>query len=189
MQKRLSTSTHPRTTMQRSVLTRSAVVLFLLLPVTALAQPAPQQLKKAQVGVINIYTSPGRYPILIDGKLAGSTAPPTWDRAKGRFTLPLGTHTIEIRFPNNHRWKKAITLDNESMGCFVLFYTPPDPKASNAQPIPSSTPEGPIPYTELFNMTFSDGARVRSGPCLMGTPVPRVPLNSKKPMRRSGRKN
>jgi hypothetical protein len=188
MQKKLSTSTHRGKKMPRSVLTLSGVLLFLVLQITALSQPAPQQTKKA-VNAINIYTRPGSYPILIDGKPAGRTATPTWDRTKGQYTLPQGTHTIEIRFPNNHRWKKEINSGNEYTGCHVLTYTPRDPKASNANPIPPPNPEEPLRSTEVFDVTFPDGAKVGSGPCLMGTPVPNVPLNSRKPKRKSTRKN
>lgn len=88
--------------------------------------------KKPNYGRVKISTTPGGYPILIDGKPAGDTT--TNDRL---LDLPPGLHTVEIIFPNDERWTREFNVNAGRVYCIGLAYAP------RTIPIP---PKLPCPY-------------------------------------------
>lgn len=88
--------------------------------------------KKPNYGRVKISTTPGGYPILIDGKPAGDTT--TSERL---LDLPPGLHTVEIIFPNDERWTREFNVNAGRVYCIGLAYAP------KTIPIP---PKLPCPY-------------------------------------------
>src|SRR5947209_5090930 len=83
---------------------------------------AKQKNKKSQqptTGRIEVSTSPGGYPISIDGRPAGETT--DYVRA---IELDPGTHTVEILFPNNTRWSQVFNIAAGRKNCIALNYRP-----------------------------------------------------------------
>jgi hypothetical protein len=73
--------------------------------------------KKPAFGRINVSTTPGGYPILIDGKPAGETT------VQARLLdLPPGPHTVEIVFPNGNRWVREFNIVAGRQNCIALNY-------------------------------------------------------------------
>ncbi|HLL73859.1 MAG TPA: PEGA domain-containing protein [Pyrinomonadaceae bacterium] len=91
-----------------------AVSFFFLSSSDALA--AGQEVKS---GRIEISTTPGSYPILIDGEPAGETSPTV-----RLYALAPGSHTIEIRFPNNVIWRQDISIAPGERLCLSLVFSP-----------------------------------------------------------------
>jgi hypothetical protein len=87
-----------------------------------------------QSGRIEVSTTPGGYPILIDGQPAGETS--TTVRL---VDLPPGRHTVEIMFPNNTRWAHDFNILPGKKNCISLAYRP------RAIEIPHAA-ESPCPY-------------------------------------------
>src|SRR2546421_1195966 len=88
--------------------------------------------KRPNYGRIKISTTPGGYPILIDGKPAGETT-----ASERLLDLPPGTHTVEIIFPNEERWTREFNVNAGRVYCIGLAYAP------RTVPIP---PKVPCPY-------------------------------------------
>lgn len=73
--------------------------------------------KKPAYGRINVATTPGGYPLLIDGKPAGETT------VQARLLdLPPGPHTVEIVFPNGNRWVREFNIVAGRQNCIALNY-------------------------------------------------------------------
>ncbi|MCA1558328.1 MAG: hypothetical protein LC731_07305, partial [Acidobacteria bacterium] len=73
--------------------------------------------KKPAYGRINVSTTPGGYPLLIDGKPAGDTT------VQARLLdLPPGLHTVEIVFPNGNRWVREFNIVAGRQNCIALNY-------------------------------------------------------------------
>jgi hypothetical protein len=87
--------------------------------------------KKPAYGRIQVATTPGGYPLLIDGKPAGETT--TQARL---LDLPPGPHTVEILFPSGNRWVREFNIVAGRVNCIALSY-----RARTAPP-----PELPCPY-------------------------------------------
>ena len=86
------------------------------------AEAKKQKNKKTQqptTGRIEVSTQPGGYPITIDGQPAGETT--DYVRA---IELEPGTHTVEIQFPNNTRWKQIFNIIAGRKNCIALNYRP-----------------------------------------------------------------
>ena len=96
------------------------VALLLLLGI-GLAAPAPaaQRNRGNQNGRIEVSTTPGGYPILIDGQPMGETS--TTVRL---IDLPPGPHRVEIIFPNNTRWEHDFNIQPGKKNCITLAYRP-----------------------------------------------------------------
>ena len=88
--------------------------------------------KKPNYGRVKISTTPGGYPILIDGKPAGETT-----ASERLLDLPPGLHTVEILFPNEERWTREFNVNAGRVYCIGLAYAP------KSIPIP---PKLPCPY-------------------------------------------
>jgi hypothetical protein len=101
--------------------------------------------KKPNYGRIKISTTPGGYPILIDGQPAGETT--ASDRL---LDLPPGTHTVEIIFPNDERWTREFTVNAGRVYCIGLAYAP------KSIPIPAKLP-CPYPVNVSAPSVVNDG--------------------------------
>ncbi|HWW75489.1 MAG TPA: hypothetical protein VNZ44_08835 [Pyrinomonadaceae bacterium] len=93
------------------------------LPLGGFDAQAKQKNKKNVVqpttGRIEVSTSPGGYPITIDGQPAGETT--DYVRA---IELEPGAHTVEIQFPNNTRWSQVFNIVAGRKNCIALNYRP-----------------------------------------------------------------
>jgi hypothetical protein len=101
--------------------------------------------KKPNYGRIKISTTPGGYPILIDGQPAGETT--ASDRL---LDLPPGTHTVEIVFPNDERWTREFNVNAGRVYCIGLAYAP------KSIPIPARIP-CPYPVNVSAPSVVNDG--------------------------------
>ena len=94
--------------------------LLLLLGCFALTLESHARRKdKARNGRIEISTSPGGYPVLIDGRPAGETT-----AAVRLIELEPGTHTVEIQFPNGAHWVREFVVQAGRRECIALSYRP-----------------------------------------------------------------
>ncbi len=94
-----------------------AFLLFLSLGLSASALAS--QRERNQNGRIEVATTPGGYPIIIDSQPAGETS--TTVRL---IELPPGRHTVEIVFPNNTRWTHDFNIIGGKKNCISLAYRP-----------------------------------------------------------------
>ncbi|HYY43246.1 MAG TPA: PEGA domain-containing protein, partial [Pyrinomonadaceae bacterium] len=85
-------------------------------------------------GRIEVSTTPGGYPIMIDGQPAGETS--TTVRL---IDLPEGPHRVEIMFPNSTRWEHTFNILPGKKNCITLAYRP------RALEIPHAV-QSPCPY-------------------------------------------
>lgn len=137
--------------------------------------------KKPSYGRIEVSTTPGGYPILIDGRPSGETT-----EATRVLDLPPGLHTVEILMPNGQRWTREFNILAARRYCIALNYRPrpisiaksPCPYPVNVS-APATVNEGDVitfssdvsyPGTSALNYTWTvspAGARILSG---AGTP-------------------
>jgi hypothetical protein len=85
----------------------------------ALAKQKNKKNQQPTTGRIEVSTTPGGYPITIDGQPAGETT--DYVRA---IELDPGTHTVEIQFPNNTRWSQVFNIIAGRKNCVALNYRP-----------------------------------------------------------------
>ncbi len=94
--------------------------------------------KKAKYGTIKILTTPGGFPIAVDGKSYGET---TTDYRP--IDLDPGLHTLVITLPSGQRWTREIDLPAGRIKCVALNYRPsppPPPKSPCPFPVNISAP-------------------------------------------------
>lgn len=101
--------------------------------------------RKPSYGRVKISTTPGGYPILIDGKPAGETT-----LSERLLDLPPGTHTVEILFPNEERWTREFNVNAGRVYCIGLAYAP------KSIPIPAKLP-CPYPVNVSAPSVVNDG--------------------------------
>ena len=88
--------------------------------------------KKPNYGTIKILTTPGGFPIEVDGKPQGHT---TSDYRA--FDLDPGIHIIVVSLPDGQRWTREINLEAGRIKCVTLNYKPPlAPPAKSPCPFP-----------------------------------------------------
>src|SRR5687767_4266272 len=99
----------------------TGVVLFALVASGFLRSAVVEAAQKDRLpyGRIEVSTSPGGYPILIDGKPAGETT-----ASVRLIDLPPGRHSVEILFPNGTRWARDFTIAPGRKECIALNYRP-----------------------------------------------------------------
>ncbi len=125
---------HQPTTAAPRPLTFACALLLLCLGLSATAHAAGQRNRNNQNGRIEVSTTPGGYPILIDGQPAGDTS-----TTVQQIDLPAGRHTVEIMFPNNTRWAHEFNILPGKKNCISLAYRP------RALEIPRAV-QSPCPY-------------------------------------------
>jgi hypothetical protein len=92
--------------------------------------------KLAKYGTIKILTTPGGFPIEIDGRPEGVT---TTDYRE--FDRDPGVHTIVITLPNGGKWTREIDLEAGRIKCVALNYRPaPTVKSPCPYPVIISAP-------------------------------------------------
>src|SRR5262249_17544798 len=138
--------------------------------------------KKPKYGQIEIATTPGGFPLQIDGQPQGDTA--TTVRV---IELPPGRHNLEILLPNGGRWVRDFDVAEGRRVCVSLNYHPKEytvAKSPCPYPVNVSAPStvndgdlitfasdiayaGSSPLTYTWTVTPSE-ARIVSG---AGTPT------------------
>jgi hypothetical protein len=78
--------------------------------------------KKANYGTIRILSTPGGFPVSVDGKSFGETS-----TSYQSMDLDPGLHTIVISLPNGQRWTREIDLPAGRIKCVALNYRPSPP--------------------------------------------------------------
>ena len=121
-----------------------AVMLALAFCVTAPFSSVYAKKKKANHGTIKILTTPGGFPLQVDGKANGETT--TDYRA---FDLEPGVHTIVVSLPNGERWSREISLEGGRIKCIALNYRPGVP--------PVATSPCPFPINLSAPSTVNEG--------------------------------
>ncbi len=96
-----------------------AALLLLSLGLSSSAHAAQHERVNNQNGRIEVSTTPGGYPIMIDGQPAGETS--TTVRL---IELPPGRHSVEIMFPNSTRWAHDFNIVGGKKNCISLAYRP-----------------------------------------------------------------
>jgi hypothetical protein len=108
-------------------LSATGLVCALLLAALIVSSPVAPEARAVQrnrknqptTGVIEVSTTPGGNPIIIDGRPAGETT--EFVRA---IELEPGGHTVEIIFPNGTRWSQTFDIIAGRKQCIALNYRP-----------------------------------------------------------------
>ena len=106
---------------------------------------AKKKEKKPTYGIIKIQTTPGGFPLDIDGQPQGSTT-----TEYREFQLQPGLHMIVISLPSGQKWSREVSIEAARKKCVVLNYHPPLPKPPSPCPYPvnlsapSSVAEGDV---------------------------------------------
>src|ERR1043166_8822831 len=157
----------------RAVALVAILALLACTPLLTFEARAKQKNKKNQqptTGRIEVSTTPGGYPITIDGNPAGETT--DYVRA---IDLNPGTHTVEIIFPNNTRWAQTFQIVAGRKNCIALNYRPrtitvPAPSAVNDGDVITFAADVGYAGQSALNYTWTvspPAARILSG---AGTP-------------------
>jgi hypothetical protein len=128
----------------------ACALLLFALGLCAVRTEAAQRERAQTTGRIEVSTTPGGYPLVIDGQPAGETS--TTVRL---IDLPAGRHTVEIMFPNNTRWAHDFNILPGKKNCISLAYRP------RAIELPRAA-ESPCPYPVNISApaTISEGSIV-----------------------------
>ncbi|HEY9286311.1 MAG TPA: PEGA domain-containing protein [Pyrinomonadaceae bacterium] len=95
------------------------IAFALLLLASAAASTANAQDRNRRAGRFEISTTPGGYPVFIDGQPRGTTS-----TTVQLYDVEPGAHTVEIRFPNNTTWRRDFTIAPSKRQCIVLNFRP-----------------------------------------------------------------
>ena len=141
--------------------------------------------KPAKYGTIKIHTTPGGFPIEVDGKSFGETT--TDDRF---FDLGPGLHMIVISLPGGQHWTREISLDAGRIKCLALNYRPSLPPPSPCPfPVnvsaPSQVNEGEIvtytadvPYGGAAALNYTWTVSPANAKILSGAGTPTLAIDS-----------
>jgi hypothetical protein len=141
--------------------------------------------KPAKYGTIKIRTTPGGFPLELDGKSNGETT--TDDRF---FDLEPGLHTIVISLPDGQHWTREISLDAGRIKCVALNYRPSLPPTSPCPfPVnvsaPSQVNEGEIvtytadvPYSGAAALNYTWTVSPANAKILSGAGTPTLAIDS-----------
>ena len=105
--------------------------------------------KKLSYGTIKIRTTPGGFPLAIDGKSEGETKSDYVE-----YTLDPGRHTIVVTLPSGQRWSRDINVEARRRVCVDLNYRPPVAVAKSPCPYPVSL-SAPQAVSEGDVITFT----------------------------------
>jgi hypothetical protein len=114
----VASATHLRS---NSVLYACAAALLLVVAATLSgnANVYAQSARTLPSGRIEVSTTPGGYPLVIDGQTRGTTSPTVQ-----LYELEPGRHTVEIQFPNNTRWVRTFDIAANKKQCITLNWRP-----------------------------------------------------------------
>ena len=124
----VKTMTRPNTVAKFALASLFAFVFCFAHPASSLYA---QKKKLATYGTIKIQTSPGGFPIAVDGRPSGETTSDYRD-----FDLGPGLHTIGISLPNGQRWTREIDVAAGRIKCLALNYRPVPPPVESPCPYP-----------------------------------------------------
>lgn len=115
-----------------------------------------QRNRPAQNGRFEISTTPGGYPIIIDGQQRGTTS-----TTVQLIEVEPGRHTVEIQFPNNLRWVRNFDLASNKKQCIALNWRPKTISIERAVKSPCPYPvniSAPTAVQEGEIVTFNSDA-------------------------------
>src|SRR5215210_853062 len=97
----------------------------LLLLLVSASQSANVYAQNGRVlnGRIEVSTTPGGYPLLIDGQ-PPRTGPDRTSPTVQLYELEPGPHKVEIQFPNNTRWVRTFDIASNKKQCITLNWRP-----------------------------------------------------------------
>jgi len=125
----------------------AAIAVCLVMPAsTAFAK---DKKKDSRLGILKIRTTPGGFPLAIDGRSEGHT---TIEYAE--FMLQPGLHTVELTLPTGRRWSREINVAARRSTCVDLNYLPPVTMATSPCPFPVML-SAPPTVTEGDLITFT----------------------------------
>jgi hypothetical protein len=110
-------------TRSKSLLFACALVLLVSASLAGGANAYGQNNRVPQSGRIEVSTTPGGYPLLIDGQ-PPRTGPDRTSPTVQLYELEPGRHTVEIQFPNNTRWVRTFDIASNKKQCITLNYRP-----------------------------------------------------------------
>jgi hypothetical protein len=124
---------------KQRIIASFAVVLCLLIFASSVAARDDRKGKRKRIdyGTLEIATTPGAYPILIDGQPSGEV-----NSTVRVIDLAPGRHTIEIDFPSGTRWVRDFNIVAGKRQCINLNFTP---RTITLAP-PPPPPPAPCPY-------------------------------------------
>jgi hypothetical protein len=101
----------------------AALLLIVSAMVGGSTQVYAQNSRLPQNGRIEVSTTPGGYPLLIDGQ-APKTGPDRTSPTVQLYELEPGPHQVEIQFPNNTRWVRTFNIASNKKQCITLNWRP-----------------------------------------------------------------
>ena len=110
---------------------------------------AKDKKKNSNAGYIRIRTTPGGFPLAIDGRPSGET---TNDYTE--FALEPGLHTVQVTMPNGQLWSREINVAARRRTCVDLNYRPPVTIPKSPCPFPIIVSAAPT-ITEGDLITFT----------------------------------
>jgi PEGA domain-containing protein len=105
--------------------------------------------KLAKYGTIKILSTPGGFPLEIDGKTRGTTSIEYL-----AVDLDPGVHSIVISLPNGQRWTREINLEAGRIKCVALNYKPSAPPPISPCPFPVNL-SAPVNVNEGEVITYT----------------------------------
>ncbi len=157
------TTTNARHAAASRLLLRALPLSCALLLALALGGDFEASAKKKQqngdrrLGRIEVSTTPGGYPIIIDrGRSTEKRG--TTSTTVQLFELEPGTHTVEIEFPNNTLWRRDFTILPNKKNCITLNFRPKTVTIERAAKSPCPYPvniSAPSSVREGDQITFS----------------------------------
>ena len=109
----------------------AALLAFVFCFANPASSSSAQKKKLAKYGTIKIQTTPGGFPIAVDGKPSGETSADYRD-----FDLGPGLHTIGISLPDGQHWTREIDVAAGRIKCVALNYRPLPPPVESPCPYP-----------------------------------------------------
>ncbi len=100
------------------------------------ASTAYAKTKRVTYGIIKVRTTPGGFPLEIDGKPQGATATEYTE-----FKLDPGLHTVVISLPSGQPWTREINVVAGRRKCIELSY----------KPVTITPPKSPCPYPVILS--------------------------------------
>ena len=110
---------------------------------------AKKKVKKPTHGTIKILTTPGGFPLQIDGQPKGQT---TTDYQE--FELAPGVHSVVISLPSGQSWSRDVEVVAGRRKCVALNYRPPAAVTKSPCPYPVNV-SAPSTVSEGDVITFT----------------------------------
>jgi hypothetical protein len=124
---------------------------------TAFAGGKDDKVKRPKnTGILTVKTTPGAYPVRIDGQVVGMSGVST----PAEFYLSPGMHRVEIEGPNGQMFSKEIEIRRDAKNCICIKVI----EETTKRPCPYDIYlSGPDRVIEGDLITFASNNRVTSG--------------------------